>query len=363
MIKSKKSFRLVTAFILSLVLVVTMVPTTAFAADDSKTINLVVKNVNFDKEYINATGKAIEPDWTGTMNYKLKVGSGKNVAEVISDKFTSNVAMFSGYVINFFGFDGGVNIDTKNDYDLSGWMYSYNGSEPAKSMDAISDYGVGGTFKNQIKDGDTFVFGYTLDGAEIDEPYIDVPSNVKAARASYNSNKITWQSAGNKNGQWTKNITDYVVSRSTSKTGTYTPITTVSSIEKNMTYTDKSLKTGKTYYYKVKMVKGKNQSEYSELTSAKPTLSKPTIKVAKTGKKSLKITWKKVAGAKQYRIYRATSKNGKYKKIKTVSSSKLKYTNSKLKKGKKYYYKVRAAVKVDGKYTYSPYSTIKSKKR
>ncbi|MBR3787305.1 MAG: Lyzozyme M1 (1,4-beta-N-acetylmuramidase), partial [Firmicutes bacterium] len=63
------------------------------------------------------------------------------------------------------------------------------------------------------------------------------------------------------------------------------------------------------------------------------------------------------------KIYRATSKNGKYKCIKTIKTAKtVTFTNKSLKKGKKYYYKVRAYKKVSGKYKYSSYSTVKYKK-
>ena len=44
-------------------------------------------------------------------------------------------------------------------------------------------------------------------------------------------------------------------------------------------------------------------------------------------------------------IYRASSKNGKYKKIKSTESTR--YSSKKLKAGTKYYYKVRAYKVVD----------------
>ena len=68
---------------------------------------------------------------------------------------------------------------------------------------------------------------------------------------------------------------------------------------------------------------------------------------------------------------RANSKNGKYKKIKYVKkASAKKYVNKKLKKGKYYYYKMRAVTKIKnlkgkvktyyGKWT--AVKTIKAKK-
>lgn len=79
-------------------------------------------------------------------------------------------------------------------------------------------------------------------------------------------------------------------------------------------------------------------------------------------KKAMKVAWKKTAGASGYKVYRATSKKGKYKCVKTASSKTTSFTNKKLKKNKKYYYKVCAFVK-SGKKTYNgAYSTGVMKK-
>lgn len=79
-------------------------------------------------------------------------------------------------------------------------------------------------------------------------------------------------------------------------------------------------------------------------------------------KKAMKVAWKKTAGASGYKVYRATSKKGKYKCVKTASSKTTSFINKKLKKNKKYYYKVCAFVK-SGKKTYnSAYSTVVMKK-
>jgi len=59
----------------------------------------------------------------------------------------------------------------------------------------------------------------------------------------------------------------------------------------------------------------------------------------------------------------ATSKSGKYKKIKTVKNKKtVSYTKKKLKKNKKYYFKVRSYKVIDGKKVYGSYSSVKSVK-
>ena len=69
-------------------------------------------------------------------------------------------------------------------------------------------------------------------------------------------------------------------------------------------------------------------------------LAKPTSLKLTAGKKRVTITYKKSTGATKYEIYRSTKKSSGYKKIATTS--KTKYIDKKVSKGKRYYYKVRA---------------------
>ena len=97
--------------------------------------------------------------------------------------------------------------------------------------------------------------------------------------------------------------------------------------------------------------------DYSK-TPAKVTLSSITA-----GKKKATLKWKKAKDADGYIIYRSTSKNGEYKKVKTISKgSTVKYTDKNLKSGKKYYYKVVAYNKTSGVTAYAADSKVKSVK-
>lgn len=65
---------------------------------------------------------------------------------------------------------------------------------------------------------------------------------------------------------------------------------------------------------------------------------------------SIKITWNKVKNADKYQVYRATTKNGKYKLV--ITTKKQTYINKGLITGKRYYYKVRAVNDgIKGKYS------------
>ena len=92
----------------------------------------------------------------------------------------------------------------------------------------------------------------------------------------------------------------------------------------------------------------------------KPTKIKS---VKKSGKNGIKITWNKVSGISNYQIYMSTKSKSGFKKIATISAKKTSYTKTKLKKGKKYYFKIRTAKKVSGTYYYSSYTAVKSIKR
>ncbi len=74
-------------------------------------------------------------------------------------------------------------------------------------------------------------------------------------------------------------------------------------------------------------------------------------KAAKAGKKrSVKVSWKKASGVSGYYVLRASKKNGKYTKAgKVKKASKVKWTDKKVKKGKKYFYKVQPYTKIGKK--------------
>lgn len=76
---------------------------------------------------------------------------------------------------------------------------------------------------------------------------------------------------------------------------------------------------------------------------------------------SVTIKWSDKTYADGYLIYKSTSKTKGFKKISTVPSSKSKIVNKKgLKTGKRYYYKVRGYVEINGKKVYTKYSSTVS---
>ncbi len=151
--------------------------------------------------------------------------------------------------------------------------------------------------------------------------------------------------------------TGYALYRATSSGGTYTKIKALT----GTSYTNTGLKTGKTYYFKVRAYRKAGSAtaygSYSSVKYAKPVPSKPaSVKAARASLSSIKLTWGAVSGATRYQVYRATSKTGKYSLVATTSNRS--YTNKGLKTGKYYYYKVRAYRSVGSAKVYGGFSSV-----
>ena len=193
-----------------------------------------------------------------------------------------------------------------------------------------------------------------LSGYYANYPVPAVTTGVKASCASSKTVTLSWTKQSG--------VSGYQIFRSTSKTSGFKAIDATSACS----YKDSATEYGKTYYYRV--------AAYKEITkdegilgassavvgpvytySATPAISALT----NSGAKKVTVTWKKAAGATGYQIYRATSKNGTYKKLANVASSKVSYVDSAVAYCKTYYYKIRTYRTVGGKTVYSSYSSVK----
>lgn len=149
----------------------------------------------------------------------------------------------------------------------------------------------------------------------------------------------------------------YKIKRSTSKNGNYK---TIAEIKKAATvkYVDKKISSGKKYYYVVETVIKKNgvkqYSGNSKAVSA-TNIAKIPVQSLQAEQKGIKLTWKKTAGTSSYQIVRSEEERGTYKEIAKLGSETTSYTDTSVKAGQRYYYKIRGVK--DGKYTgYGTYS-------
>ncbi len=99
-----------------------------------------------------------------------------------------------------------------------------------------------------------------------------------------------------------------------------------------------------------------SKSFYVKVTPKQVT----SLKAVKKGSTGAKLSWKKIKDASGYQFEMKTGSKGSYKVVKTLSSAgKITYTQSKLKKGTTYTFRVRAYKTIDGKKVFGNYSTVK----
>lgn len=135
--------------------------------------------------------------------------------------------------------------------------------------------------------------------------------------------------------KWAKiaGATKYKIYRQTSGSSKWTLLDTI----KGTSFTDKTAKSGKKYYYRVRSAKGDIMSGYNVVS--KYFLSAPKLSSAKNSASGVKVAWKEVKGAEGYNVYRKSG-SGSYKYI--GKTSKLYYTDKTAKSGTTYTYTVKA---------------------
>ena len=303
---------------------------------------------------------------------QLKVGINDTVWDVMQKVAEKDSKLSwsnpSGNYIDFVTYDG-VTIGEFTNGQLTGWMYTLNGTHPHL-----------GVSEQYLEDGDVIVFHYTDDytqeegiGAEgagygedlefyppKDDP-VDPPVDPEEeARKKLEQAKATAKTVLSEY----KDLSDY----RTAEQEEIGRIITEGRSAIDAAETEVAVKALLTEYKgKIDQLKTIVQYEAEEELAQKvkaaaikkAKAAKTTISVKALTKHRAKVTWKKVTlsyivdGKKYsravtgYKVYRATKKAGKYKLIKTVKKAKtLKYTDKKLKKGRQYYYKVRTYTKI-----------------
>ena len=185
----------------------------------------------------------------------------------------------------------------------------------------------------------------------------DMPADLQTKAINYKTVQISWSSVDNADG--------YMVYRRTADSGWKKIASRVTDIS----YKDQKAVTGTTYYYTVKAY----SYAWGEMTvssydkdgvAGKARLGKVKIATANSESYStIRVTWNKVSGANGYKVYRSTSKDGKYAAIgSTAKNSAVTFLDKKAVTGKTYYYKVCAYRNVSGKKVYGSYSATEKAK-
>ncbi|MDF2845586.1 MAG: hypothetical protein K0R00_4012 [Herbinix sp.] len=150
---------------------------------------------------------------------------------------------------------------------------------------------------------------------------------------------------------WTKTALNqgYDIYRSTKKSSGYVLIDSVYECD----YFDTNIKSGKTYYYKVKASETSYSSDVenpmSNVTSINVISQMKSAKIKKLSNTSVQISWSKYNDATGYEIYFFDDMQDDYVLVKNITkNSTLTYTKTGLKKGNMYYFAVRAYVTING---------------
>ena len=167
------------------------------------------------------------------------------------------------------------------------------------------------------------------------------PSIYYAKSSSYNSALIKWEPIDNVDG--------YILYRSLKKDTGFKAVATIKSAS-TVSYTDKSLVCGTTYYYTLRTYKGSAKSDCNAAVAVKIVPATPSVKAKAASTTSTTVTWAKVAGASGYILYcSTTSTTSGWKKIATITNaSTVTYTHKNLAAGNHYCYTVIAYRTVSG---------------
>lgn len=289
-------------------------------------------------------------DETGAEKY----AESKNFAQITAvpelGKVTAAGAAASAYNSVVFSWNALEGADGYTVYRATGASSNFTelGSVEAGVLSYTDDtVAAGTTYSYKVK-------GYrTIGGSKVYGEYSDAcvakpelaSTTLKSEVKGPKSVKLTWEKVDGANG--------YAVYRKASGQDEFKNIKTVEGGSK-VSYTDKSVKTGTKYVYKVRAYcnvnGGKVWGDYSNETAVTPTIAAPSgVTVTNTSYNSMTIKWGKVKGADGYKVLRATSLNGSYKTVATIKASeKRTFVNKKLAVGKTYYYKVCAYTTVKG---------------
>lgn len=155
---------------------------------------------------------------------------------------------------------------------------------------------------------------------------------ITEAESLYNGNYIEWSAV--------KYADFYRVYRRTSTTGKWSKLADT----KELNYFDKTARNGQKYYYTVRAFDNSASSKYNTKGVGLAYLGVPQINSSeRLADNAVKITWSKVEGAENYRIYRREANESKYTALATIDAKETEYTDTSAKEnGNVFYYKVRA---------------------
>jgi len=159
------------------------------------------------------------------------------------------------------------------------------------------------------------------------------PTGLTVSGATSTSLYVSWNAS--------TGATSYQVYRDTSTSGSFA---TQVYNGTGLNFTDSTLTSGTTYYYKVQATNASGSSALSAAVSGTTSAGPPTptgLTVSGPTLTSLYVSWNASTGATSYQVYRDTSTGGSFA-TQVYNGTGLSFTDSTLTSGTTYYYKVQA---------------------
>lgn len=298
-------------------------------------------------------------EYTPQYNSTLSISNYNYPTTIIQgNPFTLTGTITSNYLIDVVGvrvIDSDGDIVPSASKEVYPYSYSYS------NLDSGIKFGTlpAGEYTYQVYASDeSGNFKFLVDeDFTVKKPTVTVSNIIGLKYTNTTSSiKLTWKKAAYASG--------YEVWMYKPNQDVYVKTKTITSKNTNY-FTKTGLSSASMYRFKVRAYRYVNGVKYygnlsdEFIVATKPLTPKVTVKA---GAKKAILKWSNTSSKTTgYEVYRATSKYGTYKKIKTTSSKN--YTNTGLTKGKYYYYKVRAyRILENGDCIYGSFSTVKSVK-
>ncbi len=166
------------------------------------------------------------------------------------------------------------------------------------------------------------------------------PSNLTASAAGATAINLAWTDNAN-------NETGFVVQRSLSATSGFT---TIANLAANVSsYSSTSLISGATYFFRVQATNGNTNSGWSNTASA-TTAAASTAPAAPTdltatpaGCSAIQLSWVDNANNEtSFELSRSQTPSGPYTTLATLPANSTAYTNTGLRRGRQYFYRIRS---------------------
>lgn len=285
---------------------------------------------------------ATSPDWQYT--YTIRAYNGKYLSAYDSTGINYNYAT-APMLKSASSVDGGVKVTWLDTNISAKKFYIYRKASGETKWKKVGSSKTTSFTDKTVSNGVTYTYTVrtatatnlsSYDTKGISTLYINTPSLSKISIAKNGDITINWKSV--------KGVKGYYVYRSVDGSK-WAKIATIKD-PKTLTYKDtSSKKSGVTYTYTVRAVKGSYASYYSTKGISSMFLTTPTVTAkneytVEQGS-SVKVSWNSIAGAKSYRIYRKTSTDKSWITLADNYTDKVYYDKT-AESGVKYYYTVRA---------------------